>query len=54
MITDHLVAEAEAWHKKYNRPVLMSEYGADTVEGLHIVSTKLYCKLLISYKIAYR
>lgn len=39
MITDHLVEEAVAWHKKYNRPVLMSEYGADTVEGLHIVST---------------
>uniref|UniRef100_A0A1I8P6B0 Beta-glucuronidase n=1 Tax=Stomoxys calcitrans TaxID=35570 RepID=A0A1I8P6B0_STOCA len=27
--------EATNWNKKYNRPVLMSEYGADTLEGLH-------------------
>lgn len=38
MITQRVVQEAEAWYKKYNKPVLMSEYGADTYEGLHIVS----------------
>ncbi|KAL0102246.1 hypothetical protein PUN28_018647 [Cardiocondyla obscurior] len=35
MITDRVQGEAEAWHRKYNKPVLMSEYGADTMPGLH-------------------
>lgn len=30
--------EAEAWFAKYNKPVLMTEYGADTLAGLHVVS----------------
>ncbi|XP_003706264.2 beta-glucuronidase isoform X1 [Megachile rotundata] len=34
-ITNRVIGEAEAWHKKYNKPVLMSEYGADTMPGLH-------------------
>lgn len=37
MITDRVISEAEAWNKKYNKPVLMSEYGADTMPGLHEV-----------------
>lgn len=40
MITSRVVAEATAWHQKYNKPVLMSEYGADTMPGLHLVSIK--------------
>ncbi|XP_065215861.1 beta-glucuronidase isoform X1 [Planococcus citri] len=28
--------EATKWHKKYNKPVFMSEYGADTMPGLHL------------------
>ncbi|XP_066588121.1 uncharacterized protein [Prorops nasuta] len=35
MVTDRVIAEAQAWHKKYGKPVLMSEYGADTMPGLH-------------------
>ncbi|XP_063983304.1 beta-glucuronidase [Diachasmimorpha longicaudata] len=35
MIIDRVIAEAQNWHEKYNKPVLMSEYGADTVSGLH-------------------
>ncbi|XP_029160975.1 beta-glucuronidase isoform X2 [Nylanderia fulva] len=35
MITDRVHGEAEAWYRKYNKPVLMSEYGADTMPGLH-------------------
>ncbi|GAB1861324.1 Beta-glucuronidase [Camponotus japonicus] len=35
MINDRVYGEAEAWHKKYNKPVLISEYGADTMPGLH-------------------
>ena len=37
MIIDRVVSEAESWHRKYNKPVLMSEYGADTMPGLHEV-----------------
>lgn len=37
MIVNMLLKEARAWREKFNKPVLMSEYGADTMEGLHIV-----------------
>lgn len=37
MITQQVVDEATAWNTKHHKPVLMSEYGADTVEGLHLV-----------------
>ncbi|KAB0793397.1 hypothetical protein PPYR_13017 [Photinus pyralis] len=37
MIVGNIVDEATAWHKKYNKPVLISEYGADTMAGLHIL-----------------
>ncbi|XP_044728387.1 beta-glucuronidase-like isoform X2 [Chrysoperla carnea] len=36
LIIDNVIREATAWHKKYNKPVLMSEYGADTLNGLHL------------------
>lgn len=42
MITQNVITEATNWHKKYQKPVLMSEYGADTIEGLHIVRDKEY------------
>ncbi|KAL6258720.1 hypothetical protein P5V15_010670 [Pogonomyrmex californicus] len=35
MIIDRVQGEAEAWHRRYNKPVLISEYGADTMPGLH-------------------
>lgn len=38
MITQQVVDEAIAWNTKHHKPVLMSEYGADTVEGLHLVN----------------
>ncbi|XP_076244565.1 beta-glucuronidase [Calliopsis andreniformis] len=34
-ITNRVIGEARAWYRKYNKPVLMSEYGADTMPGLH-------------------
>ncbi|XP_029668445.1 beta-glucuronidase isoform X1 [Formica exsecta] len=52
MITDRVYGEAEAWHRKYNKPVLMSEYGADTMPGLHelpeYVWSEEYQKQLLS------
>ncbi|GBP32758.1 Beta-glucuronidase [Eumeta japonica] len=35
-IAVNVFAEAAAWHLKYNKPVLMAEYGADTIAGLHL------------------
>lgn len=37
MITSRVMQEAKNWRQKFNKPVLMSEYGADTYEGLHTV-----------------
>lgn len=37
----NVVREATAWHNKHNKPVLMAEYGADTLEGLHYVSKNI-------------
>ncbi|KAM0723528.1 hypothetical protein Q7P37_000515 [Cladosporium fusiforme] len=31
----HLEAELLGWQRKYNKPMLMTEYGADTLAGLH-------------------
>lgn len=36
-ITSSVVQEATAWHNRHKKPVLMSEYGADTMEGLHLL-----------------
>ncbi len=29
--------EAQKWHSKYNKPIFMAEYGADTLAGMHFV-----------------
>lgn len=34
-VTTSVVQEAIAWHELHKKPVIMSEYGADTLEGLH-------------------
>src|SRR3954454_16198091 len=33
----HLEAELRGWAEKFGRPILMTEYGADTMAGLHSV-----------------
>jgi beta-glucuronidase len=35
VIQINVESEAEHWHLKHNKPVIMMEYGADTMEGLH-------------------
>jgi beta-glucuronidase len=38
--------ELVAWHLKFNKPVLVTEYGAGSVIGMHAVRThdlSLYC-----------
>jgi len=39
LITYQLINEATLWRNKYQKPVLMTEYGADTVSGLHSVDS---------------
>ncbi|XP_026327842.1 beta-glucuronidase isoform X2 [Hyposmocoma kahamanoa] len=34
-IYDNLLDEGLAWHRVFNKPVIMLEYGADTLAGLH-------------------
>lgn len=41
-IASNVVEEATSWHRKYNKPVLMTEYGADTIAGLHLVNILSY------------
>lgn len=45
-IIPRVVDEAISWNKKSKKPVLMSEYGADTVEGLHLVNCHFIIKLM--------
>ncbi|XP_045483905.1 beta-glucuronidase isoform X2 [Pieris rapae] len=37
VIMGNVVEEATAWHREYNKPVIMTEYGADTIPGLHMI-----------------
>jgi beta-glucuronidase len=38
MITNNVIKEATGWHEKHGKLVLMSEYGSDTMEGMHVAS----------------
>lgn len=35
LIQEELRKDLHAWHKAFNKPVLIAEYGADTIAGLH-------------------
>jgi beta-glucuronidase len=38
VIQKQMINNIESWHKAYNnKPIMISEYGADTVTGLHMV-----------------
>ena len=46
--------EMNRWHDKYNKPVILSEYGADTIAGLHKIppiafSEEFQCEYLNEY-----
>lgn len=36
-IATYVVDEANSWFRKHNKPVIMTEYGADTIAGLHLL-----------------
>ena len=33
-----LTQDLDNWYKRFQRPIIITEYGADTVSGLHTVS----------------
>ena len=35
VVANLLAPDLEAWYRKYKKPVLLSEYGADTISGFH-------------------
>lgn len=37
VIYDQMTEELNRWHTRFGKPVLITEYGADTVEGLHSI-----------------
>lgn len=37
MIVNNVVDEATTWNTKHNKPVLMSEYGAECITGMHMM-----------------
>jgi len=50
LISRQLELELRAWFDKFHKPVVQSEYGADTVAGLHTVS---YYTLYIKHERPY-
>lgn len=56
MISQRIISEARAWHAKYNKPVIMMEFGADTISGYHSVSCDFTFVFIIKliYNIAFR
>ncbi|NXR98794.1 BGLR glucuronidase, partial [Oxylabes madagascariensis] len=39
-----LTAQFENWYKTYQKPIIQSEYGADSVAGLHSVSVVVFAR----------
>lgn len=44
-----LEADLRGWHQRFNKPVIVAEYGADTVPGLHSVTEEFFTE---EYQIA--
>ena len=49
IIVDKVFDEAVAWNKKHDKPVIMFEYGADTMPGLHEVLVHCLKDFLFSF-----
>ncbi|VEN49065.1 unnamed protein product [Callosobruchus maculatus] len=42
IIANEVMKEAKAWHEKFKKPVIMQEYGGDTLEGLHFAPAYIW------------
>lgn len=45
LISYQLVNDVTAWYQKFNKPIIITEYGADTYIGLHQVLLEFYFKV---------
>ncbi|MDP0501830.1 MAG: beta-glucuronidase [Verrucomicrobiota bacterium JB022] len=37
-----LMNELQEWHRKWKKPVLFTEYGADTISGYHVLPSRMF------------
>jgi beta-glucuronidase len=54
VIEQQVVAELAPWHRHFKKPLIVSEYGADTVAGLHALPAVMFseeyqCELLENF-----
>ncbi|CAG9857009.1 unnamed protein product [Phyllotreta striolata] len=42
VISYYVIKEAQAWHERFQKPVMMQEYGGDTLEGLHFLPSFIW------------
>ena len=42
VIKDQMVTELNKWHDIYGKPILVAEFGADTIEGLHALPSETF------------
>lgn len=49
-IVPKMTRELKAWYQKYNKPVFVTEYGADTIAGLHKVPEVIFSE---EYQVEY-
>lgn len=42
LIESHLGADLRQWHEKFRKPVLLAEFGADTVAGFHSLPESMF------------
>jgi beta-glucuronidase len=49
LINMQLSYDLDGWYSKYNKPIIVSEYGADTVQGLHSDPSFMVSYLNYSY-----
>ena len=41
--------DLQKWHDKFKKPLIVTEFGADTVVGLHTVSFHIFTKIQKSF-----
>ena len=63
LIAFQMINEVTAWHQKHSKPVIVTEYGAGSLAGLHavcsisflshFVSLEFLCEILETYLIVF-
>lgn len=57
LVEQQLSTELEGWRKRFNKPLMMTEFGADTIAGFHsdppvMFSEEYQCEILKQYHLA--